>query len=272
MIQSRPGFVTLARGRNLCRKWLRLEARDAGRPAPRAHGVTVPSVGEGTVLAAGRDAEIVDLGSGRVLRRPKGSADLEHEARVMHLVRQAGYPAPAVFMVRAEGMVMERVSGPTMLDDLGARPWRFHRHAISLARLHNQLHQIPAIDGLKARFGVAAPDDVLIHGDLHPANVMMSPEGPMVIDWANAGRGPAGADVADAWLILAAAQPPGGAFFRGLVAVVRGRFLAAFLSEAGRSEAARYLALAAMLRSNDPNLTQRELAAIHRTAALHGVS
>lgn len=229
-----------------------------------------PVTGE-RVVAAGRDAEMVDLGGGRLLRRPRVPRPLDGEAAVMRIARAAGYPAPEVVEVRPDGMVVERVDGPTMLDDLAARPWRVLRHARTLADLHRRLHAIPADDALAARLGPPGPGDVLVHGDLHPANVLLSPKGPVVIDWSNAGRGPAGADVADAWLLLAAAQPPGGRLLNLLVAALRARFLAEFLRRAGREEAARQLEAAYRLRTADPNISAAEKAAMRRVVAQHGI-
>jgi len=219
------------------------------------------------VLASGRDAELVDLGGGRVLRRPRNARSLDAEAALMRLARDAGYPVPQVFEVRPDGMVMELVDGPTMLADLGAHPWRAGRHARTLAGLHRQLHRVPAPDGLRATFGAPASGDVLVHGDLHPDNVMLSAGGPVVIDWTNGGRGPAGADVADAWLVLAGARLPAGAARRLLVGVLRGWFLAAFLRAAGREEAARHLPAALERRAADANLSGAEVATMRRVAA-----
>ena len=189
----------------------------------------------------------------------------------MGLVRDAGYPAPEVFEVRPDSMTLERVDGPTMLEDLAAHPWRWRRHARTLAALHRDLHQIPAAEGLRPRFGEPAPDDVVVHGDLHPANVMLSRAGPVVIDWSSGGRGPAGADVADAWLVVSCARVPGGPVMRALALALRQRFLMVFLREAGRSEAARYLRCAVEWRTADPHLDRREKAAMQLIAATHGV-
>lgn len=190
----------------------------------------------------------------------------------MRRVRDAGYPVPEVFDVTPEGMVMERIDGPTMLADLGAHPWRAAAHARILADLHNRLHRIPATDDLLPRFGPAAPGDVLVHADLHPDNVMLAPSGPVVIDWANGGRGPAGADVADAWLVLAGAQPAIGVVRRMLTDILRRRFLAAFLAHAGREEAARHLRAAGERRMLNVNLTEAERAAMRRVVEAHALT
>jgi aminoglycoside phosphotransferase (APT) family kinase protein len=225
----------------------------------------------GEVIGSGRDAEMVDLGGGRVLRRPRRRRALDAEAVLMRHVRAAGYPVPEVFEVRPEGMVMELIAGRTMLDDLAAHPWRVGRHARALAALHRDLHAIPAADGTAARFGPPAPGDVVVHSDLHPDNVLLSAAGPVVVDWSNGGRGPAGADVADAWLALGAGRPGrGGALLRVIVALLRRRFLAVFLRHAGRADAARHLATALERRLGDPNLAEAEKAAMRRIAARHG--
>jgi len=224
-------------------------------------------VTEGEVIARGRDAEIVDLGGGRILRRFSRPRPLEAEAVLMRYVRETGYPVPNVFDVHGGGMVLERVDGPTMLDDLAAHPWRVQRYARTLATLHRDLHRIRAFEGLRGRFGRPAHDDVVVHGDLHPGNVILSRSGPVVIDWTSAGRGPAGADVADAWLVLACAQPAGGPLMRALAGALRGRFLETFLREAGRSEAASHLQLALEKRAADPHITSSEIAAMRTVAA-----
>ena len=143
------------------------------------------------VIAAGRASEIVDLGDGRVLRSFKGHGEPAREAAVMEHAKAHGFPVPEVLEVRDDALVLELVDGPTMLADLGRRPWRLARHARSLAALHDRLHEIP-YEGKR-----------LLHLDLHPDNVLLSSRGPVVIDWTNAGSGEPGLDVALTWVICA---------------------------------------------------------------------
>jgi len=64
-----------------------------------------------------------------------------------------GYPCPKVVELVPDGLVMERIDGVSMLDDVIARPWRVRRHASLLADLHDRLHQLVAPHGLREPFG-----------------------------------------------------------------------------------------------------------------------
>jgi aminoglycoside phosphotransferase (APT) family kinase protein len=266
----------------------------------------VPAVGldltPGPRLASGRDADVFALDDGRVLRRyraegrdadgrPKTS---EPEAEVMRHVRAYAYPVPVVHAARGPDMVLERVDGPTMLADLGRRPWMLWRHARLLARLHHRLHTIPAPDWLPtftAHPPIAADDDawpapavlspmqatsadgkdVLLHLDLHPGNVILSARGPIVVDWQYARRGDGAADVASTWLILASFQFSASGP-RGLAMMAARRlFLDAFLRNAGHAAARRQIPSVARFHLADPYLLPSERPAIYdlarRTAA-----
>jgi aminoglycoside phosphotransferase (APT) family kinase protein len=240
----------------------------------------------GPKLASGRDADVFDLGDGRVLRRNRvRTKSSEYEADVMRFAREWAYPVPAVFAVSGPDMVMDRVDGPTMLKDLGKRPWMLWEHARTLAKLHRQLHGIPAPDWVltyashpafatdgpavvspaeppSAGATPAAPDAIL-HLDLHPDNVILSPSGPMVIDWRNTRRGDGAIDVATTWLIMATSEVPDTSLRWRVVELVRRLFVAALLRHADRPAAARQLPLAARYRLADRNLLDSERPAIH---------
>lgn len=234
-----------------------------------AYGCVVPE----KVYARGRDAVLIDIGGGRLLRRFAGPRDLDREVAIMRLAQAAGMPVPEVYDVRADAMVIERIDGPTMLQDLVRRPWRVDRRARQLAGLHEQLHAIPAPESLRLAYGAGGRGDVLVHGDLHPANVVLGPAGPVVIDWTNAGRGVGAEDVADVWLVLAASRPDGRPAARILARGARRRILSVFLSALGdpvRAEAAALLTAIARHRAADSNVGESEKAAMARVAQRHG--
>src|SRR2546421_825681 len=158
----------------------------------------------GPLLASGRDADIFAYGTGLVVRRSRLGHSMEREAKVMQYVAARGFPAPRVEDVRAGGteLIMERIDGATMLDVLFRRPWTLRRNAARLATLHKRLHEIAAPGWLESFLGGNA---CIVHLDLHPLNVILSPNGPVLLDWTNARAGAADADVAVTWLVLAAA-------------------------------------------------------------------
>jgi serine/threonine protein kinase len=201
------------------------------------------------VLASGRASEILDLGDGRVLRRFKTGGDPAGEALVMRRAEQHGYPVPRVLEVRDDALVLERIEGPTMLERLWRRSWEMPRAARLLAQLHDRLHEIEAPPEVHD----AGPGNRLLHLDLHPENVILSPSGPVVIDWTNARRGDPALDAAMTWVILATT---GG--WRGRL------FLRSFLPRFDRDELVRALPLAADRRIADPNVTDDERLAVRR--------
>jgi aminoglycoside phosphotransferase (APT) family kinase protein len=197
------------------------------------------------LVGTGRSADVFEHDSGEVLRRYRTPRDTAREVAAMEHARAAGYPVPAARALSETDIVMERLTGPTMLNDLGRRPWRIGRHAETLAELHRRLHAIDAPDWLPEPLGEG---DSLLHLDLHPDNVILTPRGPYVIDWPNAARGPALGDVAHTWLVLACSVPTGGVYRRMSSRFGRALFLRAFLSRFDRARVHAHLAGAAEYR------------------------
>ena len=243
----------------------------------------------GPKLASGRDADIFELGDGRVLRRNRQTTkSSEYEADVMRFVREWGYPVPAVYEVSGPDMVMDRVDGPTMLKDLGTRPWMLWQHARTLGKLHRQLHGIPAPDWMPTyashpAFAEAPPEssgseagpvipDAILHLDLHPDNVILSSSGPVVIDWRNTRRGDGAIDVATTWLIMATSEVPDASLRWRVIDRVRRLFVATLLRQVDRAAAERQLPLAARYRLADRNVLASERAAIQAMISRAGGS
>jgi tRNA A-37 threonylcarbamoyl transferase component Bud32 len=179
-------------------------------PTPVDH--TLP----GRLLARGREATIHELGPDRVLRRYDDGRDVTAEVAVMRHVARHGFRVPVVHGLhvdadgRPTGMVLERVDGPSLVEvALSGRlaPADVGR---TLARLHGDLHRVP-VTGFPVPPGAhpASRGDVVVHLDLHPANVLVVADVPVVIDWAMARPGPASLDTAMTALTLAAAVVAG---------------------------------------------------------------
>jgi Ser/Thr protein kinase RdoA (MazF antagonist) len=142
-----------------------------------------------------------------------------------------------------------------MLTDVARHPWRIWQHAALLARLHDQLHAISGPDWLAQPFGAGTQ---LLHRDLHPDNVMLTPGGAMVIDWSGACRGPAGVDIARSWLLMATSEVPGSPAQRLVAKLGRNTFLKAFLRGVDHDAACAALPAVAAQRLEDKTITSGE--------------
>jgi aminoglycoside phosphotransferase (APT) family kinase protein len=219
------------------------------------------------VLASGRDGDIFEFAPGLVLRRTRDGRSIAHEARTMRYVAEYGYPVPRIEEVRAGGseIVMERIVGPIMGDAMVRPPWGLADHLRLLADLLDRLHRIPAPDWLP---GMPDGGDRLLHLDLHPLNVIMSPNGPVVIDWPNARRGEPMLDVAVTYALVVCGRIPLPRPAAAALNVVRTPIV-------NRWFAKRYLgpdfyrrvAEMAELKCFDPNMAPDELRALRRLAA-----
>jgi aminoglycoside phosphotransferase (APT) family kinase protein len=213
------------------------------------------------LVGAGRRADVYDLGDGKVLRRYRDPAIVAgREAEVMAHALAHGVPVPEVFDVSGGDIVMEHVVGPTMLEVLTRRPWTLDSHARMLAALHNRVHAVPALSWLRAPFG---DGPALLHTDLHPANVILTKAGPRLIDWEGAARGPAEADVALTWVLIATSQVPGALVQRTVLQTFQALFARRYLA-AVRPLAPSWLAAAARNRLENPVLLESEAAVLRR--------
>ena len=230
----------------------------------------MPTEVPGALVGTGRSADVYDVGNGRVLRRYRDRrepATVAAEAEVMVRARAFGVPVPEVFDVSGVGIVMERVSGPTMLEFVGRRPWTVHAQARSLARLHELVHQVPA-SGLATPRSATTQDldgDVLLHGDLHPKNVILTAGGPMLIDWEGARHGPAIDDVAITWALLAFSDIPGPRLEAAAAQGVRALFIRSFVRAAGPLDDA-WRMTAIRRRLADPHVLPSEAARMRKLA------
>ena len=216
----------------------------------------------GTLLGRGRTAEVYAWDEGRIVKlywQDWPEASVRYEEEMARLVNEAGLAAPR-FYGRVEvdgrqGLIYERVDGPSMLRQAAARPWLVERYARQFAALHAALHacqrpqlrlqkeglrrQISRVEALgaehKARLGAyldGLPDgQAVCHGDFHPDNILMAARGPVVIDWMTASGGDPLGDVARTWVMFSAGGGPFGKS-RLQLAVIHGlrqAFLRAYL-------------------------------------------
>jgi aminoglycoside phosphotransferase (APT) family kinase protein len=212
----------------------------------------------GPLIASGCAADVYDLGDGTVLRRYRTTGhDVELEVRVMRHVAERGYPVPSVHSFDGTDLVMDRIDGQTMLDRLTASPWKVLWHARVLARLQRRLARIAAPTWLIADGVDTARPQSVLHLDLHPMNVIMSPSGPVVLDWTNAAAGPAGFDGALTYVEVRTFET------ETVVEQIGQRILAeSFKSFRGSKVVSAYIGAACDHRLADSNLQPAERAAV----------
>jgi hypothetical protein len=230
----------------------------ARRPGTALRAGTVPGAGtarrvgamvSGELLGRGRSADVHAFGEGLVLRRYRDGHDATGEADLMARLAGLGYPVPAVHPAAAPArtdLVLERLAGPTMLAALLAGELTAGEAGATLARLLRDLHALPGR---------------IVHLDLHPDNVMLTPDGPVVIDWRNAEEGPPGLDWALSALILAQAAAGPYPEAAGVLAALLPH------ADAGTAE---HLPEARARRAANPTLSAEEVAALDEAVALIG--
>jgi tRNA A-37 threonylcarbamoyl transferase component Bud32 len=226
----------------------------------------------GKLIGAGRAADVYALGDDRVLRRYRAGGTLEAksvdrtvraEAEVMTYLAQVGFPVPVVYDAGGTDLVMQRLDGVDMLAAIQQRPWKAGYYGRLLAKLHDQLHDIKAPPSLRSSF---APGDRVMHLDLHPANVMLTSSGPVVIDWTNACAGTAGADVATAYLIMVTSEVDDlKATLKFAARLLRATLVRQFRS-AVSVDLGPHLAQAARARMQDRNVRPAEAQQLRRIA------
>ncbi|KAA0935592.1 phosphotransferase [Streptomyces apricus] len=210
----------------------------------------------GELLGSGRSADVFALDDHWVLRRYRDGGDVTAEAAMMAHLAEHGYPVPRL-RGRPEGarhraasrtdFVMQRLHGPTMLQALLQGGLTAEEAGVQFADLLHRLHSVPARVS-------ADPAHRILHLDLHPDNVMLTPQGPVVIDWCNTEEGPPGLDRGMSALILA--QVAVGGTARAAPARTA---LASLLTHLGpASTGSGGLAEARRRRAADPSMTESE--------------
>jgi len=188
----------------------------------------------GDLVARGTRSSIHAYGRGAVVKVPHPSTPtgwIHFEAQYAEAARAAGAPVPRLLgieqMSGRAASVWERVEGTSMWQHVIDQPKLSAELGRLLADIQcalldlvppvtvpNQRDRLVSkirwsaatIDASLARALELLPTQVgrprLCHGDLHPSNVILRDQGPMIVDWFDASRGDPIADVARTFLTL----------------------------------------------------------------------
>jgi serine/threonine protein kinase len=217
----------------------------------------------GALIGRGATAEIYRLDGGGVLKLFRSyipPALSEREYSSTRIVAGCGIRAPEASEYTEHegryGIVFEYVRGRAMTA-LMMNPFAFRKYARLLAALQYGIHQntpegLPSYKALLAGSIELAPhlDDnekqqvlallsalpdgnAVCHGDFHPENIMITEDGPVIMDWMTCGSGDPAADVARTMLMLSLSELPDGSpwLARLLLGAVRGSIVKVYFRE-----------------------------------------
>ncbi len=246
-------------------------------------------------FARGRTAEIFSWDEDHVLKLYFDwcpSNWVEYESRIAHAVHAAGIPTPAageiVEVNDRRGLIYERVNGISMLQDMNSHPWTAPRHARSLAELQIKIHR-QSIAGLPSHkeqlhhaisttrhltedlrtkclhlLGSLPEGETLCHGEYHPGNILLTDNGPVVIDWMTACSGSRWADVARTNLLLTIGPKGAGKQVSSLLRIAIRLYYRMYLNRYmetvpdQNNELARWTPVIAAARLNEDIAPERE--------------
>ena len=196
----------------------------------------------GTPIAVGRTAEIYAWSDRFILKLirpgfPAYLADQEwkYADAAWRLGARAPKPVEILDVEGRRGVVFQRLDGSTLSRHMQRSLHRLGEYARLLARLHVELHSlsVPSFPSQSERIRrnlegseylpaeLKPPllqlldglpeDDRLCHGDFHPENLILTRDGPLIIDWESSMRGCPAADVARTclWMRTALQFDPG---------------------------------------------------------------
>lgn len=223
-----------------------MSARSLASPLGVGHTAEVYLWDEGTVLKLFYEGYPLDA--------------IEREAQIARRVHDVGLPTPSVIggIIKANGrygLGYERVRGGSMLDMLVSQPESLVRYANLQAKLQADLHSRTGIEGVPNQRGKlramiqsvrlltrdrrstvldlldGLPEgNQLCHGDFHPGNLLLTGDGPVIIDWMDATLGNPVADVARSSLLISEGQLPEDDPMSKQLARFRGQFHQAYLN------------------------------------------
>ncbi|WP_291580579.1 aminoglycoside phosphotransferase family protein [Clostridium sp. UBA6640] len=182
---------------------------------------------KGKLIGQGRTAEIFEWGEDKILKLFRSGIpqkQVRDEYKISLEISKKIKLTPKVYefieIDNRNGIIYERINGPAMMKIIASKPWTVKKEAQRLAELHKSIQkkidfELPKYkvrlmedisrvnllsDDIKTKlykYIEELPDgDMLCHGDLHPDNILITKDEPIIIDWMTATKGNPLADVA----------------------------------------------------------------------------
>lgn len=217
---------------------------------------------QGAIIGEGRTAEVIEYGEGRILKLYRDGIPGQHvdiEYQLSKLVYEQGVTTPQPYervqIEGKQGIVYQRIAGPTLLQLMNRKPWLNFSCFKRMAELHFSLHQLDGIgeagrqkrmlernitaapilneaekSQILAQLALLPEGKKLCHGDFHPDNILMDDK-LWVIDWMTGVSGNPAADVARSVIMFSIGASPEGAssFTKGFITFARRRMTAQYL-------------------------------------------
>lgn len=188
---------------------------------------------ERNIVGQGRHSTVYEYRENQVLKLyPAGTARkvVEEELAKTKLVKEYGVECPTARDLVEErgrfGILIDHVHGPNYLEWMLQHPTALNKLIALFVQEQHEIHmhkvpELPSVKDIlwgKISASEAVPEDSkealrrklkalpegehLCHLDYHPENIVVSLDGPLVIDWADAGKGNYLADVAMTSVLL----------------------------------------------------------------------
>jgi serine/threonine protein kinase len=187
-------------------------------------------------IGAGRTATIFRCGQKHVLKLYKPTFPrkaIDDEFQIGLTLNHLGLDIPKTYEIvdlnGNKGIVLDYISGSSMLENLASKPWLVFSYSKHMARLHFKMHTTPIVknqsisflkesladkiarvsllsleekNAILSHLSALKDGSSICHGDFHPDNIIISSDGLVTVDWITATIGNPMADVARTWLLL----------------------------------------------------------------------
>lgn len=186
------------------------------------------------IIAMGGQAEIYEYDNNKVLRvakRPQDYDKIRYEYSLYSQLATSNINVPRVFELLeingAPTIIMDRINGISMMDQIKENPFLAREKARELAKLHLQLINTSISGDItntkeKAKYCIEKSEQIepetkrkileilavlpngnsLCHGDFHPGNIICQGRKRFIIDWSAASKGDYHADIAHTYILL----------------------------------------------------------------------